>query len=693
MRSPIPVKVATKTPLLRRGSLALLCLLPSLAWAQVVWDNGNGNNRWGTSTNWSTNSVPNSGSNVQFNATDDNATVSNIQLRGNYSANSLTFNNVNDNFSLINGTGSRTLTLTSGDITRTAGSSGTQGLAFTTLALGGDAAMNINGSGSLVITSNIINSGGARSLTKSGTGELVLSGTNTYSDGTTLSAGTLTLGNDSALGSGNLALNGGTIAGTGGTRTLANDVTIGGNFAIGGSSELTFNGTINLGGGTRTITVNNTAATTFAGSVTQPWYSGINKAGSGELILSGNNTFSAPVTVSEGTLTLAHSNALGASGTWNNTVDSGATLAFSNNISVNEGSVSVGGTGDGGNGALRNLSGDNSFAGTVNLTGNTTVNASAGSLTASGPVSLGSNTLTVTGAGNTTLSGVVGGNGGITKTGAGTLTLSGTGSNSFSGTLAINDGTVSLAKTDGTHAVGGATVNIGDGSGAAGSAVLRLDASNQIADYAGLITLNADGVLQVNNFTEGINTIAGTGLIDLSTSGYLTVGVNSGSSTFGGTLAGTGIFEKAGSGTLTFTNDIDFDGTLRLSGGTLSLSSISLSADTLHVTGNSIIDFGGSASILDLANLTIADGVTLTIQNWADATDFFFTQNWAGAAFDTSGANPMNQVVFTGFSASDTKWQSYDNQITPVPEPSTYGAMMIGGLAVFAAWRRRRSRR
>jgi fibronectin-binding autotransporter adhesin len=691
MRSPVPFLAITKASLYRRGGLALLCLLPSLAWAQVVWDNGGGNNLWGTGSNWSTNNVPTGASNVQFNATDDNATVSNISLTANRSANSLTFNSVNDSFSLINGSGSRTLTLTSGDITRTAGSSGTQTLAFTTLALGGDAAMNINGTGRLVISSNIVNSGGARSLTKSGTGELVLSGTNTYSGGTTLSAGTLTLGNNSALGSGGLTINGGTIAATGGSRTLANNVTVGGDFAIGGSSALTFNGTINLGGGTRTITVNNTAATTFAGSVTEPWYSGLNKAGSGELILSGSNTFSAPVTVSDGTLTLAHSNALGATGTWNNTVASGATLAFSNNIAINEGSVSVSGTGDGGNGALRNLSGDNSFAGTVNLTGNTTVTATAGSLTASGPVNLGSNTLTVSGAGGTTLSGVIGGNGGITKTDAGALTLSGSGANSFVGTLAINSGTVALAKTDGTHAIGGATVNIGDGAGATASAVLRLDGSNQIADYASLITINADGVLQVNNFTEGINTIAGTGLIDLSTSGYLAVGVNSGSSSFGGSLAGTGTFEKAGTGTLTFTNDIDFDGTLQLSGGTLSLSSISLSADTLHVTGNSIIDFGGTASILDLANLTIADGVTLTIQNWANATDFFFTQNWAGASFDTTGANPVNQVVFTGFSANDTKWQSYDNQITPVPEPSTYGGLMIGGLAAFAAWRRRRA--
>jgi autotransporter-associated beta strand protein len=176
--------------------------LPALSVAQVIWDNGNGNNRWGTANNWSTNVVPGAGSNVQFNASDDDATVSSIQLRNNYSANSLTFSNVNDNFSLVNGTGSRTLTLTSGDITRTAGSSNTQALAFTTLALGGDAAMNIAGTGSLAISSAIIDSGGARSLTKSGAGELILAGTNTFSGGTTITAGTLTLQSAAALGTG-----------------------------------------------------------------------------------------------------------------------------------------------------------------------------------------------------------------------------------------------------------------------------------------------------------------------------------------------------------------------------------------------------------------------------------------------------------------------------------------------------------
>lgn len=208
---------------------------------QTVWDNGNGNYRWGTANNWNPNAVPGAATNVQFNATDDNATVSNIQLRGNWSANSLIFNNVDDNFSIINGTGSRTLTLTSGDITRTAGSSGTQSLAMTTLTLAGDAAMNIAGTGSLTISSIINETGGARALTKSGVGELILSAANTFSGGVTVSAGTLTLANASAMGTGNVTLAGGTL------RLSGVNVSVG-TLNVTGNSTIDFTGvsTLNL---------------------------------------------------------------------------------------------------------------------------------------------------------------------------------------------------------------------------------------------------------------------------------------------------------------------------------------------------------------------------------------------------------------------------------------------------------------
>lgn len=236
---------------------------PSISLAQVVWDNGGLNNRWGTGTNWSTNVVPGAGTDVQFNATDDNATVSNIQLRADRSANSLTFNNVDDNFSIINGTGTRTLTLTSGDITRTAGSSGTQSLAMTTLTLGGDAAMNIAGTGSLTISSVINESGGARTLSKSGAGELILSAANTFSGGVTVSAGTLTLSNASALGSGNVTLAGGTLK-LSGVSVSVGTLNVTGNSTIDFSGVSTLNLTnFSISGGVTLNIINWTQASDF----------------------------------------------------------------------------------------------------------------------------------------------------------------------------------------------------------------------------------------------------------------------------------------------------------------------------------------------------------------------------------------------------------------------------------------------
>ncbi|WP_169829305.1 beta strand repeat-containing protein [Lacunisphaera limnophila] len=514
---------------------------------------------------------------------------------------------------------------------------------------------------------------GTNGLTKSGAGTLYLGGSaKTYTGTTTVSAGTVQLNASNIL-----------------ADTTALSVETDGTFSLDwGVSEtigsLSGSGTVNFRTGT--FTTGNSANTTFSGTL-EDSYGTFVKQGTGTLTLSGANTYSGVTTINAGAIVAASNTALGSS-TYGNSIASGAALHLQGGIAVTEGQFSVAGTGVGGTGAIRNLSGNNSLDAALDLTSNTTISADAGTLTASGQVNLGANTLTVSGAGNTTLSGSITNSGALTKTGTGTLALTGSSANSFGGALNLNSGTVALGKTAGTVALAGSAINIGDGAGAASSAVLRLDASNQIADYAGLITVNTDGVLQVNNFTESINTIGGTGLIDLSTSGYLTVGINSGSSTFGGSIAGTGTLEKAGAGTLTFTSDIAIAGTLTLSGGTLALSNADLSAGTLLVTGNSIIDFGGTSS-LDITNLTISAGVTLTIQNWATATDYFFTQFWTGATFNTAGSSPMNQVVFSGFSGNNTSWHAYDNQITPVPEPATYGAGLLACLVATTLIRRR----
>jgi fibronectin-binding autotransporter adhesin len=446
-------------------------------------------------------------------------------------------------------------------------------------------------------------------------------------------------------------------------------------------------GTVNFRTGT--FTIGNTTNSTFSG-VLENSYGTLVKQGTGSLTLSGANTYSGLTTINAGALIAAHDTALGTS-TYGNTIASGAALQLQGNINLTEGQFSVTGTGVGGTGAIRNLSGSNTLNATLDLAGSTTLAADTGSaLNATGPVTLGGHTLTVAGTGGTTLSGNITGSGNITKTGTGTLAFAGTGANSFGGALNINDGTVLLNKSAGTHAVAGSALNIGDGSGAAGSAVLRLDASHQIANHTGTLTINSDGLFNVNNQTEAINSLAGTGRIDLGTSGDLTVGINSGNSTFSGSLLGTGTFTKAGSGLLEIATDLAFGGTFNLDGGTLRLSDITLTLDTLNITGNSTIDFAGVDASLLVSTLTISAGVTLNITNWSNAVDYFFATNWSGAITNTRNAAPMNQVTFNGFPASSTQWQSYDSQITPVPEPATYGVMLLAALAVFGFWRRHR---
>jgi hypothetical protein len=117
-----------------------------------------------------------------------------------------------------------------------------------------------------------------------------------------------------------------------------------------------------------------------------------------------------------------------------------------------------------------------------------------------------------------------------------------------------------------------------------------------------------------------------------------------------------------------------------------------LTVGTLHITGNTILDFGNStATFLNAGNFTIDSGVTLTIQNWVDGVDYFIAQNFTGTSFDVRGVAPQNRVTFSGFSSNSTAWQSYDRQVTPTPEPATYGLIFLTLTVGLTGWLRRRS--
>ena len=152
--------------------------------------------------------------------------------------------------------------------------------------------LTINASGGDVAISGIISeSGGTYGLNLNGSYTVTLSGANTYSGDTYLNSGTLVVGNDSALGTGALYMNGGTLdVQDGQTHTLANNVTLSANGTVNTTSgNLVLSGVISESGGSYGLVVN----------------------GGGSLTLSGANTYSGDTTINGGTLVVANSSALG----------------------------------------------------------------------------------------------------------------------------------------------------------------------------------------------------------------------------------------------------------------------------------------------------------------------------------------------------------------------------------------------
>ena len=342
--------------------------------------------------------------------------------------------------------------------------------------------ITFNGGKNSTLTNVVSGSG---SITQSGVGALTLSGNNTYSGGTSLSAGTLIIGSNTALGSGALTISAGTLATNGTARTLTNTNTVNGSFTFNSPSDLTLSGTAALGNNI-TVTVSGVGALTFGGIVSGSTRI-LTKAGTGTLTLNVANTYSGGTVVNAGSLVIGHALALGT-----------GTASF--------GTATVSATGA-----------SKFIANALQLTGNTTFGGATDMTFNTGTTLTGSRTVTVNNA-NVTLNGIVSGTGFVlSKSGAGTLTLGGTSSNTFSGGANVNDGVLVLSKSATINAFSGSLV-IGDGSGASRSAIARLNQINQIPDASG-VTLASDGMLDLQTFTDTVASITANGGVITSTGG------------------------------------------------------------------------------------------------------------------------------------------------------------------------------
>ncbi|GAS23664.1 fibronectin-binding autotransporter adhesin ShdA [Salmonella enterica] len=167
---------------------------------------------------------------------------------------------------------------------------------------------------------------GSGSLMKTGTGELTLSGDNGYSGGTTITGGTLIADNADSLGTGAVANSGVLQVGEG---ELENTLSGSGSLVKTGTGELTLSGDNGYSGGTTitggTLIADNadslgTGAVANSGVLqvgegelenTLSGSGSLVKTGTGELTLSGDNSYSGTTTITDGTLIAANVNALG----------------------------------------------------------------------------------------------------------------------------------------------------------------------------------------------------------------------------------------------------------------------------------------------------------------------------------------------------------------------------------------------
>jgi autotransporter-associated beta strand protein len=425
------------------------------------------------------------------------------------------------------------------------------------------------GGNNTFISGHIQGTGG--SVTKNGSGLLIFANnSNNYTGSTTINAGTLRIGNDGTTG------------------VLPTAVTNNGTLEFRRSNDYTYSSVISGTGQVR-------------------------KGSTGVLTLSASNTYSGTTTVDAGTLRITNANALGstAAGT---TVTNGAALELSGGLSVGNELLVLYGEGISTNGALRNISGNNSWSGQLSIGSNTRIfTEPSTTLTLSGAITSGASYT-------------------VTKTGTGTLTLGGSSANTANGTLAVTMGTLNLNKPADTRAVDNVTVSSG--------ATLNANAANQWGTGTpGLLTNS--GEFNLNNHNQKL-ALAGSGTINLG-SATLTI-ENTLTDTYTGGINGTGSLVKTGagdqtlSGALTYTGSttisqgildlqtntigsltVESGGTLRLSSGqTLTVASLSTTGDS-RISANansSLVISSGSASIgtETIHNLVLQPGATLTVR-------------------------------------------------------------------------------
>jgi autotransporter-associated beta strand protein len=339
------------------------------------------------------------------------------------------------------------------------------------VSIAGTRTMNVGG-GAL----SMLDVTGSAYIIKSGSGALLLGSSNQFS-GVKLDQGTLVIYSNSnpttvggtilggPAGVGTLVLNGGAIAGNGGTtRTLLNAVSITGDFAVGSpttgnTGAITLNGPVTMGNNSQ-ITANSNL--TFGGGLSGSGYT-LTKAGAGSLTISGSASQASVL----GGLTMD---------TVSGTVTIGVPLTLNGTFTQNGG-------------------------GSLSVTGGSTLSLGGTGYFAGG------------GSGTASIAASISGSGGLVKSGSHYLYLSG--SSTFTGNVTVSGGTLIINKDQSLGAAANSVV-LADGAAFGANAAVALAASRTVS-YGNGVTFNISGTL---SFATA-NQLSGSGLLTKTGAGTL----------------------------------------------------------------------------------------------------------------------------------------------------------------------------
>ena len=656
LRSYSVTRTGTRTGRVGFGLVLLACV--GLAQAQTTfWDGVNttpnnnvdgGNSLWTpTGTNWTTsdgsaNGVWPGGTSI---ATFQGA-IATVQVNGTMSIGGLNF--------LVDGSAVR-----SGFLTGAAGNN--------TLNAGAGVTANLR---------TILQ--GGNGFEKTGPGKISLTNTHTYTGPTTVTQGTLSVGDASGaalpgFGTGDINSTSGVsiasgaflnfqansyifnrvISGAGSVRNIGpgGNLTLTADSTYTGSTEVTLNGvSLVLGNGGSTGSISSTSNIILSGGNTSSLIFNRNNAlvvpsvisgvgrvfqnGTGVTSLTGASTYPGQTRINAGTLSIGNGGSTGSiDSTSDFSVVAGTTLVVNRNNSFTLIPVV-----NGGNFTQQGI-GTTILTNAVNASGAIAINAgilsvgnggSSGSLNGTGVAIASGANLTYNTSSAVNAGYVISGAGSLTQLGAGVTTL--TQFNTYTGATTITNGTLQLTANPNTLSTS-SVVSVGTG------ATLDLNGRPQTSPRVtstGTVALGANGTLTLTSGASSIGAITGTG----------TIVVNSGAAlTLTAALVNSGV-------------------NITLAGGTLSLGAFTHSMAILNVTSPSTMDFGG-AGTAQITAASLTPTAALNVTSWTFGTDHFFaTSVTPTPAKDTANVSPLNNITLTGLTSAKTAWLSSNNEIT-----------------------------